>query len=226
MRGNLKSQQGSRSSPDLRSHAVPLRRSEETRWIQIGEREDADKMEDMSFDSTIPRKPIANWWRQVHFGEHGIESFKTALAAVLCVWLGRLIGLEHPYWAAIAAIIVMGSGASVTFRSCFDRILGCGAGALLGWATGYAWHGHVVVYGLSVAVCVLICSALRFHRSGHLAGIALTVVVLANPDSSPGHAAWGRFCEVGLGVVVALAVTVMVSPQETLKTAIGRRVTN
>jgi hypothetical protein len=56
--------------------------------------------------------------------------------------------------------------------------------------------------------------------------VALTVVVLANPDSSPGHAALGRFCEVGLGVVVALAVTLTVSPPETMKTAIRRRVTD
>jgi uncharacterized membrane protein YgaE (UPF0421/DUF939 family) len=183
-------------------------------------------MEDTSVDSPTPQNPITNWWQQVHFGDPGIDSFQTALAAALCLWLGHLLGLEHTYWAAISAIVVMGSGASVTFASCLDRILGSAVGALFGWATGYAWHAHVLVYGLSVAVCVLICSALRFHKAGHLAAVALTVVVLANPDSSPGHAALGRFCEVGLGVVVALAVTLMVSPPETMKTAIRRRVTN
>jgi hypothetical protein len=48
-----------------------------------------------------------------------------------------------------------GSDAGVTFTSCRDRMIV----TLLGWATSYARHGHPLFYGLSVALCVLWCSA-------------------------------------------------------------------
>jgi hypothetical protein len=41
-----------------------------------------------------------------NFGSQAISAFKTGLAAVLCVWLGNLLGLEHS-WAAVSAIVVM-----------------------------------------------------------------------------------------------------------------------
>jgi uncharacterized membrane protein YgaE (UPF0421/DUF939 family) len=95
-----------------------------------------------------------------------IDSFKTALTAVLCLWLGHRFSLAHSYWAAISAIIVMGSDAGVTLTSCRDRPIGTAIGALLGWGTSYVWRGHTLLYGLSVALCILICSALQFHKAG------------------------------------------------------------
>lgn len=161
---------------------------------------------------------VLAWWRQIRFGMGAIDSFKTAIAAVLCLWLGHLFGLEHAYWAAISAIVVMGSDAGVTFTSSRDRIIGTGIGVLLGWATSYVWHGHPLLYGLSVALCILFGSALQYHKAGHLAAVALTVVVLANLDATPGGAALARFLEVGLGVLVALAVTLLVLPPKPVGT--------
>jgi uncharacterized membrane protein YccC len=183
-------------------------------------------MDPIPLDPQTPQDPIVSWWKQVHFGEHGLDSFKTALAAALCLVLGRLFGLEHTYWAAISAIVVTGSDAGVTFSSCLDRIIGTAIGALIGWATAYFWHGHALLYGLAVAVCVLVCSALQFHKAGHLAAVALTMVLLANIDATPGHAALNRFLEVGLGIVVALAVTLAVSPRKAIKTVVKRGATN
>jgi uncharacterized membrane protein YgaE (UPF0421/DUF939 family) len=169
-------------------------------------------MKPMPLDLQILRDLVAGWWRQFDFRKAATDSFKTALAAVLCLWLAHLVGLQHGYWAAISAIVVMGSDAGVTFTSSRDRIIGTGVGALLGWGTSYAWHDHVLLYGLSVALCVLLCSTLQFHKAGHLAAVALTVIVLMNLDATPGRAALGRFLEVGLGVLVALAVTLLVLP--------------
>jgi uncharacterized membrane protein YgaE (UPF0421/DUF939 family) len=157
---------------------------------------------------------VRSWLQRAEFGARAIDAFKTGFAAVLCLWLGHLLGLSHSYWAAISAIVVMGSDAGVTFTSSRDRIIGTAMGALLGWGTAYTWHGHPLLYGVSVALCVLVCSALQFHRAGHLAAVALTIVVLDSLDASPGRAALARFLEVGLGILVALAVTLLVFPQK------------
>ena len=152
------------------------------------------------------------WLRAKDFRQAAIDAFKTGLAAVLCLWLGHLFGLAHSYWAAITTIVVMAADRDVTFKSCRDRMIGTAIGALLGWVTFYVWHGHYLAYGLAVCVCVFACSALAFDKAGRLAGVALTIIVLLPDKAGPGQAALARFCEVALGILVALAVTVLVFP--------------
>jgi uncharacterized membrane protein YccC len=164
----------------------------------------------MAIDVEAPA--AANWWRRKKIGNSAIGAFKTSLAAVLCLWLGNLFGLTHSYWAAVSAIVVMGSDSGVTWASCRDRLIGTGIGALLGWGTAYVWHGHYLLYGLAVLICLLVCSTLEFEKAGRLAGVALTIIVLIKIDGGPGSAALARFLEVGLGIVVALAVTHLVFP--------------
>jgi uncharacterized membrane protein YgaE (UPF0421/DUF939 family) len=155
----------------------------------------------------------ANWWKRKNIGNRAIGAFKSSLAAVLCIWLGNLFGLTHSYWAAVSAVVVMGSDTPVSLASCRDRVIGTAIGALLGWGTSYVWHGHYLLYGLAVLVCLLVCSTLEYEKAGRLAAVALTIIVLIHIDQGPGQAALARFLEVSLGVVVALAVTLLVFPQ-------------
>jgi uncharacterized membrane protein YgaE (UPF0421/DUF939 family) len=169
--------------------------------------------------SDIEAAAAANWWKRKRVGDRAIGAFKTSLAAVLCLWLGNLFGLTHSYWAAISAIVVMASDNAVTLVSCRDRLIGTAIGALLGWGTSYVWHGHYLLYGLAVLICLLVCSTLEFEKAGRLAGVALTIIVLIKVDGGPGSAAVARFLEVGLGIVVALAVTLLVFPQRSAEHA-------
>ena len=171
----------------------------------------------MSTSSEPGGSRFLTWWEEKNFGKKAVAAFKTGLAAVLCVWLGNLFGLEHSYWAAVSAIVVMGFDTTLTFASCRDRIIGTAIGALLGWVTCYAWHGHYLLYGLSVALCILVCSALAFDKAGRLAAVTLSIIVLVKTDGGPAQAAIARFLEVGLGIVVALAVTLLVFPPRSAK---------
>lgn len=161
----------------------------------------------------------ANWWKRKDISNRAISAFKTSVAAVLCIWLGTLFRLEHGYWAAVSAIVVMASDSSVTLLSCRDRVIGTAIGALVGWGTFYVWHGHYLMYGLAVLVCLLACSTLEFEKAGRLAAVTLTIVVLIKIDGGPGRAALARFLEVSLGVVVALAVTHLLFPRRSVEHA-------
>lgn len=131
------------------------------------------------------------------------------MAAILSVLLANLLGLSYPYWAAISAIVVLGLESSLTIASCRDRIIGTAIGAFMGWVTFYFWHGHYVFYGVSVALCIFVCSGLQFEKAGRLAAATLTLIVLVQPDSRPGHVAIARFLETGIGVVMALVMTLL-----------------
>jgi uncharacterized membrane protein YgaE (UPF0421/DUF939 family) len=146
-----------------------------------------------------------------------VGAFKTALAALLCLWLGRLFGLTHSYWASVTAIVVMGSESPVSLAACRDRLIGTAIGAVLGWATVRIWHGHSLLYGLAVMVCLLVCSTLKFEKAGRLAAVALTIIVLIQWDGGPAQAALARFLEVSLGIVVALTVGLLVFPERPLE---------
>jgi uncharacterized membrane protein YgaE (UPF0421/DUF939 family) len=154
-----------------------------------------------------------SWWERKQFHVRAMNAFKTALAAMLCLWLGHLFRLTHSYWAAVSAIVVMQSENAVTFASCRDRLLGTAVGALIGWGIAHTWRGHYVVYGVGVLLCLLICSLFEYEKAGRLAAVALTIIVLIHIDHGPRQAALARFLEVSLGIVVALAVTLLVFPQ-------------
>lgn len=161
-----------------------------------------------------PRTRVAQWLEKKNFRLAAINAFKTGLAATLCLFLGHLFGLAHSYWAAISAIVVMGSGTEITLTSSRDRLIGTALGALLGWGTFYLWHHNYFIYGVAIALCIFLCSALAFDKAGRLAAVALTIIVLVHLDNGPGQAAVARFLEVGLGIVVALAVTWLVFPDK------------
>jgi uncharacterized membrane protein YgaE (UPF0421/DUF939 family) len=177
--------------------------------------------------SAAKEKPMAedamSWWTRRNFGQRAMGAFKTGVAAVLCLWLGHLFRLSHSYWAAISAIVVMGSDSAVTWTSCRDRLIGTAIGALMGWGVFYVWRGHYVLYGLAIMVSLLACSLLEFEKAGRLAGVALTIILLIKIDSGPGHAALARFLEVSLGILVALAVTVVVFPERPRMAAEAQR---
>ena len=162
-----------------------------------------------------------SWWKRKHLRRRAIGAFKTGVAAVLCLWLGDLLGLTHSYWAAISAIVVMGSDSAVSLVACRDRLIGTAIGAVLGWAIFHVWHGHYLLYGLGVMLCLLACSMLKFEKAGRLAGVALTIIVLIQIDGGPAQAALARFLEVSLGIIVALAVTLLVFPERPAELADG-----
>jgi len=174
----------------------------------------------MSPNSAARWSKVSDWLKQKNFGSQAVGAFKTGLAAVICVWLGNLLGLEHSFWAAVSAIVVMAFDTTITFATCRDRIIGTAIGAFLGWVTFYAWHGHYLLYGLAVALCIFVCSALAYDKAGRLAAVTLSIIVLLRIDGGPARAALARFLEVGFGIVVALVVTLLVFPPRSANTEI------
>lgn len=160
---------------------------------------------------------FSSWWQRNDIGKKAAGSLKAGLAAVISLWLADLFKLPHSYWAAVSAVVVMGWDSTLTFASCRDRVLGTAAGAFLGWLTFYVWHGHYLLYGVSVAICVFVSSALQFDKAGRLAAATLSIIVLVPIDAPPSTVALSRFLEVGIGVTVALLVSLVVFPSRAAK---------
>jgi uncharacterized membrane protein YgaE (UPF0421/DUF939 family) len=137
---------------------------------------------------------------------------KTAVAAGLCLWLSRLLGLKQEYWACVSTIVVMQSEASATLTASRDRVVGTAVGALIGWAAAVWGHGHLLVYVLAILLCMVAPEAMGLKNAGRLAGVAATIILLV-PSSLPHWVqARDRFLDVSFGIVVALVVSQTVWP--------------
>jgi uncharacterized membrane protein YccC len=137
---------------------------------------------------------------------------KTALAASLCLWITEWFGLPQGYWSVITVIIVMQSNIGSTVRASRDRLLGTALGAVLGWMAS-PWGSYPLAFALTLLAAMLICSLLRWRNSVRLAGVTIAIVMLAQRGGSNWRTAADRFFEVSLGILVALAVSVLVLPQ-------------
>jgi len=163
----------------------------------------------MATNAVIAKRDVRSWWGRKDFGNKAIGSAKAGLAAAVSLSLANLLGLSHAYWAAISAIVVLGWDSTLTVASCRDRIIGTAIGAFMGWATSYFWHSHYFSYAVAVALCIFVCSGLQFDKAGRLAAATLSLIVLVQPDNRPGHIVLSRFLETGIGVVVALGMSLL-----------------
>jgi len=148
--------------------------------------------------------PSRDWKRLL------IHAGRTALAATLCWWLALRLGLHDGYWGAISAIIVIQSNVGATIKASRDRILGTIIGAGFGFL--FSLIGQIPWnYIVAVFLAVMVCGLIGFRNSSRLAGVTVTIVMLVQ-SGSPKTVALDRVIQVVLGIVVALAVTILIFP--------------
>jgi uncharacterized membrane protein YccC len=134
-----------------------------------------------------------------------VHSTRTALVAVASVLTARLFRLPEAYWAPITSLVITQSSLGAALAVSWQRFFGTALGALVGAIVASRLAPNVVVFGLSVLFLGLLCAAVRADWSAYrFAGTTLAIVLLI-PRSAPAwRAAFHRFAEVSIGIVVAL----------------------
>ena len=72
---------------------------------------------------------------RTHLGfrtQHGQHALRLAVTAAIAQSTAMLLGLAHPYWAALTAVLVLKTEHVLTVRRALDRIGGTAVGILLG----------------------------------------------------------------------------------------------
>lgn len=145
---------------------------------------------------------------------HVRHAVKTAVAAVTAYILTSLLHLPQGQWAVISVVLVMQTNLGGSLRAGINRILGTAVGALLGALCLFVFGAGVAGLGLGVGCTILVCVYLvHKHESFRMAGLMATIVILlGNAHTSLASFVVLRFLEVGLGVAVALFVSLFVWP--------------
>lgn len=142
-------------------------------------------------------------------------TLRTAAGSGMALLLGGLLGLDHPQWAAMTVWIAAQPLRGHLIEKSLYRLLGTAAGAAYGVTLVALGHGSpaVLVPGLALwaGLCAGAGQLLRgFASYGTLlAGYSAAMVALLDASHPTHIAAFGldRLLTIGLGVVVALAVS-------------------
>jgi uncharacterized membrane protein YgaE (UPF0421/DUF939 family) len=134
-----------------------------------------------------------------------MDALRTTVAALLAMFIARLLKLPESYWAPISTIVVIQSTIPPLTLG-WQRFVGTALGAVLGAATATFFPPTLAVYGAAIFASGLLAWFLRVGAAYRFAAITVTIILLI-PRARPWIAGWHRFLEVSLGIAVALLVT-------------------
>ncbi len=138
-------------------------------------------------------------------------AFKTAVAATIAFVVAQLLHLEYPFYAVIAAIIVMSSTSGSTLKLGIQRIIGTVIGVFIGVLFVILFGANPYSLGGSIFVAILFCSYYKLNEAAKLSAY-VSAIVLLNHGQSPWLYAGERFSETLIGIGVALLVNQWLMP--------------
>lgn len=146
----------------------------------------------------------------------GKMACKIALASAISLILAQRLQWDYPFYAVIAAIIVMSSTQGSTLKLGIQRLIGTAIGAIAGAIFVMILGSNFWSLGICVFVTILLASYDTFREAAKLAAYISAIVILSH-SQQPWLYAWHRFLETLLGIAVALAVNHFIFPARTDK---------
>jgi uncharacterized membrane protein YgaE (UPF0421/DUF939 family) len=120
--------------------------------------------------------------------------------------IAQFLGLDHPIFAFIAAVIVTDLTPSQTRQLGLRRMAATVIGALSGVALSMALPPSAWTVALSVLIAMLLCYLLRAGEGARVAGYICALIVFDH-GMEPWLYAYYRFIETALGVGVAWLIS-------------------
>ncbi len=133
---------------------------------------------------------------------------RSALAAAIAVGIVQWLGMAHPIYAMIAAVIVTDLDAAQSRKFALNRLVGTVIGAGLG-ALAAPWlaPGPLAVL-VAIGAIMLLCHALKLDGAAKISGYICGIVVLEHSGQAWLYAA-ERLAETLVGVGVALGLSLV-----------------
>ncbi len=138
-------------------------------------------------------------------------ALKIATAATLAYVMAGSLRWEYPFYAVIAAIIVMGSTSGSTWSLSIQRIIGTVIGAIAGALFSTVLGSTPWALELSIFSTIFLTSAWKLSEAAKLTSYVSAIVIL-NHSQNPWIYAWGRLLETLLGISAALSVSQVLFP--------------
>lgn len=133
-------------------------------------------------------------------------ALRASVAAGIAVALAQLLGLQHPLYAFLAAVIVTDLAPSQSRKLALHRVAATAIGATCGAALTPLLPSGPIAIGIGILIAMLVCQLAQVRDAAKVAGFICGILVLEN-STEPWISGFYRFLETTLGVIVALAVS-------------------
>lgn len=130
---------------------------------------------------------------------------RAALAAGVSIGLARLLQLEYPIYALVAAVIVTDFSPLETRRLGLLRLIATVIGAVIGGALRSVLEPSAWAIGLGILLAMAVCQG-RLKGSAKVAGYISGIVMLDHGENVAVYAVY-RFVETAIGIGVAWAIS-------------------
>jgi uncharacterized membrane protein YgaE (UPF0421/DUF939 family) len=130
---------------------------------------------------------------------------RSAIAASLSFGIAKYFGLDHPIFAAIAAVIATDLSPSRSRELGVVRLVATGIGAICGLMLCFVLPSGPLAIGFGILVAMLACQLFGAPDGAKVAGYISAIVILAEVD--PWRYALLRCIETALGVGVAWLIS-------------------
>lgn len=141
----------------------------------------------------------------------GKMALKIAIASAISFIIAQKLQWEYPFYAVIAAIIVMSSTHGSTLKLSIQRLIGTTIGAVGGAIFAIALGSNSWSLGLCVFLTIFFASYWKLNEAAKLSAYVAAIVILSH-SQSPWLYAWHRYLETFLGIGVALLVNNLIFP--------------
>lgn len=142
----------------------------------------------------------------------GMRNIKTAIAVFISIVISKLLKMEYPFYAAIAAIISMQSSVEASFKAGRNRMLGTFIGAVVGFVCALISPGNAFVSAIGIVVVIYLCNLLKWKESAAIGGIVFLAIMLNLKGNSPLLYSINRILDTFLGILVAIVVNYFIVP--------------
>ena len=149
------------------------------------------------------------------FDKIGARIFKTALAVVICIFLGSFLNDNSGLFASIAAIITMQGTFKDSFMKGKDRIFGTFAGAFFGYVFASILHGNLLLIFIGIVIIIYICKSLKWNSAAVIACVVF-LSIMVDADKNILQYTIFRLLDTSLGITIALLVNYFVIPHKPL----------
>ncbi|MFC7392286.1 FUSC family protein [Scopulibacillus cellulosilyticus] len=146
------------------------------------------------------------------------QVIKTALATGIAWWAATaLTPNPYPFFAPIAAVLVVNATVAESLEKAFYRIIGTIGGVLVSLFIGHWLHVGTIAIFLSVLLGMVLATALSLNTQ-ITAQIGVNSMLVLAFLHSPGYAL-GRIYETMLGCIIAIIVNAVIIPPNAIPKA-------
>lgn len=154
-------------------------------------------------------------------------AIQTAIAAGAAYGVAATLALPQGYWAVVTAMLVVQANVGASLGLAVDRLLATLLGAATGGLVLAVFGDSPAIIGPLLVACVAGLTFVAAQRpSLRLAPVTAVIVILADLQTGSALAsAVNRVVEIGVGAVIAVAVSMLVFPSragQTLAQQVGR----